>query len=165
MAEPTAGEWHAARTVRKFASLDELLSAMKENPEEFELPVPDSETEARLREDVQAALNDAQETQDDVQGTPRAAAFHARAAAGTLRGTAVNTTDNSAIPLPVGCTNFPPNSKITAVTINGPVVLLPSVSCQFGLQYLPLWPDRLGYDTVRAIPAGWQTTARSARAF
>jgi hypothetical protein len=151
--------------VRKFASLDELLAAVKENPEDFELPVPDSETEAKLREDVQAASDDAQETPDDVQGTPSVAAFEAQADATPRRGTAINTTDNSAIPLPVGCTDFPANSKITAVTINGPVVLLPDASCKFALQYLPLWPDRLGYDAVRAIPPEWQTTARSARAF
>jgi hypothetical protein len=158
MADPTEGEWHAARTVRKFASLDELLAAVKENPEDFELPVPDSETEAKLREDVQAAS-------DDVQETPSVAAFEARADATPRRGTAINTTDNSAIPLPVGCTDFPPNSKITAVTINGPVVLLSYASCSFAGQNLPLWPDHLGVDTVRAIPPEWQTTARSARAF
>jgi hypothetical protein len=134
-----------------FASIDELLEALEQNPEEFELRAPDADLETELRQNV--------------QGDQAAAAFAGQASTAVRRGTANNTTDNTTIPLDTGCTDFPAGSNITSVEVTGVVVLLRYPSCQFTPPYLPLWPDQAGVPTVRPVPAEWQSTARSARAF
>lgn len=96
----------------------------------------------------------------EFQPEPEEAA--ADAAADTVRNRAVAAGTNTMIPIPPGCTTFPAGSNIVQVEVTSIVVLSQYPCDQFGPPILALWPTAPGVSTIRALPAEWQTTVRSA---
>jgi hypothetical protein len=137
--EGKMAEWQAVTTageVATFESCEALLSALVERQDDFQ-PEP--------HEAIQVSEERA-----------------ADAAGDTARNRAIDTGRNTTIAIPPGCTNFPAGSNIVQVEVTSLVVLSQYPCDQFGPPFLVEWPTAAGVATIRAVPAAWQSTVRSA---
>jgi hypothetical protein len=132
-------EWHVVTTegaVATFESDEGLLRALVERQDEF---------------------------QPEPHETLQVSAERAAVAAGETAGSrAVDSGRGTTYPIPPGCTTFPGGSNIVQVQVTSLVVLSQSPCSQFGPPFLVLWPSAAGVATIRAVPAAWQSTVRSA---
>jgi hypothetical protein len=98
-----------------------------------------------------------QQGPDEVRAVARAAAV-----ADAAPSRAIDQGANTIIDLQRGCNDIAANSNIVAIEVTSLVVLSKYPCNAFAPPFLGLVPTALGTPTIRALPADWKGTVRSA---